>query len=230
MYCEKCGVKNDDAVAFCSGCNNPFKSQGTSSGAAGIAEGAADKVKAASQDAWKSFRLFATNPVEGLPAAFESLGGARAFGVGITFGVVFAVFSAVALSSLLSQLVGSGIASKIKMLLVSFVPFISLSGASFISRMASKGDGSIGHDCFIGGAALLPLGFLALASTILGIGNIELILFFAVVAICLNILMLFSGLTRIYKISEKIATIAVPSMLIISAWLSKVIYSMLSNY
>ena len=53
----------------------------------------------------------------------------------------------------------------------------------------------------------------------------EVIAVFTLVAVCLTILMLFAGLTRICKLSERSATIAVPLMLIASAWFSKIIYT-----
>ena len=46
---------------------------------------------------------------------------------------------------------------------------------------------------------------------------------------CLTILMLFAGLTRIAKTSEQSATLAVPLMLLVSSWLAKVIYSAMLN-
>ena len=36
--------------------------------------------------------------------------------------------------------------------------------------------------------------------------------------------MLFAGLTRICKLSERAATVAVPLMLLVSVWLTKTIY------
>jgi hypothetical protein len=64
-------------------------------------------------------------------------------------------------------------------------------------------------------------------AAVLGFGNIEVIALFTFFAICVTIVMLFAGLTRICKTSERSATLAVPLMLIASTWLSKVIYAAL---
>ncbi|MDA8089861.1 MAG: hypothetical protein M0Z61_06535 [Nitrospiraceae bacterium] len=48
-----------------------------------------------------------------------------------------------------------------------------------------------------------------------------------VFTICYTILVLYSGCTKISKISEGGSAIAVPLMLILSAWFSKLIFSVL---
>jgi acyl-CoA reductase-like NAD-dependent aldehyde dehydrogenase len=58
----------------------------------------------------------------------------------------------------------------------------------------------------------------------------EAILVLSLFAMCVTILMLFAGCTKIFKMSERAATIAVPLMLIASAWLSKVIYTVLLQH
>lgn len=219
MFCQECGKEISDNAAACSSC-------GVSTAAPNSTAFAADKVKAASKDALQAFKMFASNPVAGMSVAFESLGQARALGVGITFG---ALFSLCVLFGIYRQLPEwgrpPGFSGFIKILVVAVVPFISLFGASVAGRKAFRGEGSFGHDSFIAGASLLPFGFVALLAAILGLGNIEVIAVFTLFAVCLTILMLFAGLTRIYKLSERSATVAVPLMLIASAWLSKIIYT-----
>jgi len=189
---------------------------------------AAEKIKAASSDAWEALKLFALNPVAGLSVAFDSLGQARAFGVGIAFGATFALCVVLAAYRLLPEWGRPhGFTGFIKILVVAVVPVISLFGANVVARKAFRGKGGFGHDSFISGASLLPLGCVNLLAAILGFGNIEVIALFTLFAICLTILMLFAGLTRICKTSERAATLAVPLVLIVSAWLSKVIYAAL---
>jgi VIT1/CCC1 family predicted Fe2+/Mn2+ transporter len=98
------------------------------------------------------------------------------------------------------------------------------------SKKLLKGEGTLGHDCFIAGACLLPGAFLALVTAILGEGNLEVIIALGVVFVCLMILMLFSGFTRIYKIKESLATSAVPMTLLVCCWISKVIYTAMFNH
>lgn len=219
MFCQKCGTQIPDNAVACSSC-------GVSTAAPNPTALAADKVKAASQDAFQAFKMFASNPVAGLSVAFESLGQARALGVGVTFGALFALCVVFGAYRLLPEWGRPhGFSRFIKILVVAIVPFISLLGATVLGRKTFRGEGGFGHDSFIAGSSLLPFGFVALVAGILGLGNIEVIGVFTLFAVCLTILMLFAGLTRICKISERSATIAVPLMLIASAWLSKIIYS-----
>jgi hypothetical protein len=51
----------------------------------------------------------------------------------------------------------------------------------------------------------------------------------SVFALCLTVLMLFAGCTRISAISERLATISVPLMLLLSGWLTKVVYAAMMN-
>jgi len=219
MYCSKCGTQIQDNSVACSSC-------GASMAALNPIALATDKVKAACTDALQAFKMFASNPVVGLSVAFENLGPARALGVGIVFGTLFALCIVFGVYRLLPEWGRpNGFSGFLKILVVAFVPVISLFGAGVFSRKVFRGKGGFGHDSFITGAALLPFGFFAMLVGILGIGNTEVIAVFTLFAVCLSILMLFAGLTRICKTSEQSATIAVPSMLLVSAWLSKIIYT-----
>jgi zinc-ribbon domain len=224
MFCQKCGTQIPENAAACPACS-------ASTTAPKPANDGSEQIKAASKDALKAFKLFALNPVGGLSVAFESLGQARTVGVGIVFGIAFALCLLFGVYRLLPGWGRpQGIAGFFKILVVAIVPFVSLLGASIVARKAFRANGDLGHDTFIAGASLLPFGCVALLAAILGFGNIEVISVFALFAICLTILMLYAGLTRISKLSEQAATLAVPLMLIASAWLSKIIYTaMLKN-
>jgi len=219
MFCQKCGVQIPDNATTCSSCS-------ASVAAPNPADVAAHKAKAVSKDAWQAFKLLASNPVGGLSVAFESLGQARALCVGIAFGAAFALCVSFGVYLLFTEWGRPpGFTGFIKILVYAVLPFVSLFGASVVGRKVCRGEGLLGHDCFIAGASLLPFGFIALLAGILGLGNIEVVVVFTLFAVCLTILMLFAGLTRICKTSERAATLAVPLMLIASAWLSKIIYA-----
>jgi hypothetical protein len=121
----------------------------------------------------------------------------------------------------------TGVGGFVKLVVVAVVPFVSLFVATIAVRTVFRGEGAIGSDSFLSGAALLPFGLIALIASILGPSNLNVIQFLAIFGISLTILMLFAGLTRIYKISERMATLAVPIMLLITAWLSQTIYRMM---
>ncbi len=232
MFCQKCGTQIPDNVTVCASCGTAVPAAGAAPATGpNPASVAADKVKEASRGAVQALKMFASNPVGGMPGAFEGLG-ARALSVGITFGVVVALCFLLGIYRFLGQFSGGfgetikglGFGGFIKALVVTLVPFVTLAGASFLVRQVFRGAGGLGYDSFIAGASLLPFGGVALVAGVLGFGNYDVIMVCGLFAVCLTVLMLFSGLTRISRISERAATIAIPLMLIVSGWLSKVIY------
>lgn len=191
-----------------------------------MSEPSGGKVAAASKDAVAAFKMFATNPVPGLSAAYESLGSARALGVGVVFGAVFAVALVIGVYRFVPEWMRpQGVGGFLKVVIVSVVPYVSMFAASALVRTAFRGQGSLGGDGFIAGAALLPFAVVALLVALLGSGNLDIVGIVALFAVCVTILMLFAGLTRINKTSERAATFAVPLMVMASAWFSKIIYS-----
>lgn len=184
---------------------------------------AKEKVQAASKDALQAFKILVTDPVNGLLQVFDSLGDKRARSVGLIFGLCFAL-SVVFLfyNKFLSGTMTLEIAFKV--FLASLVPYIGFTVGCAVPRMIT-GKGSLCHDSFVGGVALLPITLLILIGSFLGIGNIEIVLILTLFSFCLTVLMIFFGLTRVSKISERVATIAVPVVILIALWASKIIYA-----
>lgn len=223
MFCQKCGAAIPEQATACGNCGAALAAPNPAAAAAAVA---AEKVRAASKDALSAFKMFASDPVPGLAVACVSLGPSRALGVGVVFGVVFALCIILAIYRLLPEWGRpNGFTGFIEIFVFAVVPFLSLLGATFCVRRTFRGEGGVGQDAFIAGASLLPSAFVVLLAGILGVGNIEVIAVFSLFALCLTILMLFAGLTRIYRTSERFATIAVPLMLIVSTWFSKIIYT-----
>lgn len=218
MFCQHCGTAVPENAALCSSCGTQI--QRNRSSEVGV------KVKAASKDAADAFKIFATNPVGGLPTAFESLGEARAIAVGIVFAVIFdlCVFLGTYLA-LPPWGRPEGLIGFIKILIFGAIPFVILVGTGALARRIFGGEGSVGGDSFIAGAALLPFGIVVLLSGILGMGNFEIIIVLGVFALCYTILMLYTGCTRISKVPESRAALAVPIMVIMSGWLAKILFT-----
>ncbi len=218
MFCQKCGTQLAESATACGSCNAVIV-------VPSAASVAVQRVEAASKDAWHAFKLFVPNPVPGLPAACQTLGQQRAFGAGLAFAAVFTVCFILAAYRILPDWdKPAGLSGFMRVLLAGVVPVASLFAASLLVRKAFHGTGGFADDSFISGAACLPFGCLALLAAIFGRGNLQLIMPGALFAGCLTILMLFGALTRLAKISERAATLAVPLILITSTWVSKVTY------
>lgn len=230
MYCTNCGGALDPVTGVCPACAAPAVTSQAQSGSlfgtfashTGVAPQVTAKVKEASKDATQAFKTFATNPVGGLPVAFESLGPARSMGVGIVFAVcsILCVFIGVYIAATIKPDIGDSA----KFVVFGAVPFLSLLGASAATRKVFGGKGSFHGDCFIAGAALLPFGFLVFISSVLGLANPEVAAVLVAFALCYAILMLYTGVTRISFVSESRAAFAVPVMIIVSFWLTKIIF------
>jgi hypothetical protein len=222
MFCQTCGTALADAATLCSSCQTPVAAARAPAPSAAVA----DRVKATSRDALAAFRILAANPVGALPAACESLGPA-ALRAGIGFGVV----------SVLSFLLGGylllppfmrhdlfdflGFGGVMKCLLFAVVPFACALGGGVGVRKAFGGQGTPGSDAFIAGAALLPVSLAMLLAGLFGLDNAELIGVLTVFAGCTGVLMLFSGYTRIDKLTERAGSLAVPLVVLLTVWLAK---------
>ena len=236
MFCTECGGKLD-ANDQCPACvRQAFAAEPQVATASGpifgsgvesqprVAPQVTAKVKEASRDATRAFKTFATNPVGGLPLAFAELGPPRALGVGIVFGVVSILCVFIGVYVALPVFSRPDFADSIKFIFFGAVPFLSLFAASAATRKVFGGKGSLHGDGFIAGAALLPFGFLVLISSLLGLANLEIAALLVVFAMCYGILMLYTGVTRISLVSESRTAFAVPVMIIVSFWLTKIIF------
>ena len=190
-----------------------------------VASEVASKVKSTLNDAIQGLKIFLINPVGGLPVFFQGLGKERALGVGIAFGIAYVVCFVFACQKFLTQL--SSNSSLFNLILASAANFLSIAGASFLTRKLFRGYGSFQGDIFIAGVALVPASLLLLISSLLGITNVEIIVIVMVVAITYTILMIYTGYHKISGIPENTAAFAVSVMLLLSGWLFKIL--ILSN-
>jgi hypothetical protein len=225
MFCKQCGAQIEHTAAACPKCGAAPE---TSNPAAGVA----DKMKAASKDSLHAFLKFATDPVAGLSGAYDSLGAARALSAGISFGAVVSLCILIGAYRLVPEGVRSpGAGGFFRLLVSSVVPFVTMALATALARLAFRGNGGLSNDSFIAGASLLPFGCVMLLAAIFGPENMGVISALAIFAFCLTVLMLFAGFTRITGMSERLATIAVPLVLMLSVWLTRIIYtSMINSY
>ena len=194
-------------------------------------------MKARSLDAWQGVKMFAKSPVGGLPESFALFDDRRAVHVGIIFAIVYEL--AILLGALIfksraeavlggilpvGQLIGELTAAQLfKVLFLGLVPFASLIGACALARAIFHGKGRFAGDVYTAGAALLPTGIFVLLASLLGVANFEVIAILFLFALTYSILILYAGCSRIGLVSETGAAPAVPIILLLSAWITKII-------
>jgi hypothetical protein len=232
MFCRSCGRALADNLRFCDGCGADANGGGASA-AIPLAQQIKSEVRARSLDAWQGVKLFAKSPVGGLPESFALFDDRRAIQVGIIFAVVYEtalMLGAFIFKSKAAEMMGGFLpipeltaTQMFKVLFLGLVPFVSLVGACALARAIFRGKGRFAGDVYTAGAVLLPTGFLVLAASLLGAANIEVISILVLFALTYSILILYSGCSRIGSISEAGAAPAVPVILLLSAWITKII-------
>jgi uncharacterized protein YceK len=223
MFCQTCGIQVAEGSASCSGCGTALRKKAPDAGEIG------QRAKLSLWDAVKSLRLIALRPVGGIAQAIEGLGDQRSLGAGL----VFAVFSAICLGigtiRIQSGLgVPPGVGHMLGLLLLGFVPFLSIAGAVHLARRVFRGQGTLGGDAMIAGVSLFPLGVIGLLASLLGFGNLELIGVLFLFAICYTVLLLYGGCTQVSKLPEAASAPAVAIILLLSGWFSKILYAALA--
>jgi len=233
MLCASCGKELPIEALSCPACGTSKSSTPKSSASGSSGPGVMDKVKAAAGDSLQAFKSFALNPVGELANVFNSLGEARALAVGITFGVVaaigFTLGDVISMHQLPEFARPTGIGWIIKSLLWSCIPFLTTAAACFASRSIFRGAGGLAADCFVAGASMLPIALLFLMYGMLGLTHLQAVGAIAIFMGCIAVFILFVGFVRIMRLSEKTSTFVVPIVILLSAWLSDIIHSALTN-
>lgn len=238
MLCKKCGKESPDSSKFCIECGalvelgesgnkmsekEMFSSSEFADKAKIASKEFTDKAKAASSDALNSFKDFVLNPVSKFSLVYDTLGKKRAMQVGIVFAVFFDICVIFGAKKILGLFLEDYSGLSVNLLILGAVPVVSIAIASALIRKLFRAQSTFESDIYIAGATLLPLGFFILLTGILGIGNVEIIIAINLFAVCYTILMLFSGCTQIHKISETSTLIAIPLILLLSVYVSKII-------
>lgn len=115
----------------------------------------------------------------------------------------------------------------LNLLVVAFLPFISISISSAIMRklFSHSDDGSFADDVFIAGVSLLPLSGYALIGSYLGLANFEVAIILLIFALSYTLILLYNGYTIVGHIKSTAAALAVPTTLLLSTWITKIIFT-----
>ena len=178
------------------------------------------------KDVFRAFFSLALNPAGGMLPGMLYLEQPRLMAVGIVFDVIanFCFVGGIYLGWR-DQLKFS----VLELLLVGLVPFVTLTLILGIVGLIARRRGSLAGNMFIAGASMMPVGFLALASGVSPLLGSQIMLVLTMFASCYTILMLYTGCTQLANLSEKVAALLVPVMLLTSGWLSYGAFTMMQS-
>ena len=184
--------------------------------------------KVATANAFSAFKKFSVDPVGGLLGAYQSLSKTAAMSAGIVFDVVFVL--CVILSIKIAGLTEEMETAKnmwFWVIIGSLTPPIGMLLALIIIRNALRIRETIHADVFIAGATILFLGLFFIVGsifmknfnpgTLFGMIMMSILVAFL---ISYTILILFSGLTKIYGLTDSKASFVLPMVLVVSSALT----------
>ncbi|AFY73112.1 DnaJ-class molecular chaperone with C-terminal Zn finger domain [Synechococcus sp. PCC 7502] len=168
-----------------------------------------------------SLVVVTVNPIGRMRSMYLRLTGNRAIYVGIIFALIFNLCFAVGNYISLRQVAQYVKVSFPILLAIGAIAWLSLLLSGFILRNIFQGKGNWVSDLFLAGVGLLPIGYLSLVGaliTLIEISNFHFYLALVIVGLCYLVLTLYSGCHQILGISESLATLAVPFIILISSF------------
>jgi len=229
MFCAQCGSSVAEGASACGSCHAPVAVL-AGAGAGAATPSMAISVKSTFGSALGVLKGLAADPVGRLPASYEALGDAQARRIGLAYGAISLACFLLGGYLLLPFKEGLfdflGFGGVLKCLLFGALPFACTALGSCAVRRALGGrGGGTGGDLFIAGVAVLPGSLAMLLSGLLGFENYTAITVISVFAGCTGTLILYCGFSRLSKLSERAATLAVPVVVVLALWLAKTVAS-----
>lgn len=169
------------------------------------------------QDIFTTIPEFFWNPSGRLLPTFARLSARRATEVGLSYGGLSML--GFVLAANLFPIVFSSV-TLAERIMLSAVPFFSLVFLNQLARSLTRTRGSWASDIFISGATLLPLSLLMFLSGLViqfGAAGVWIATFYLG---CDAVLMLYVGCSQVNNLSEQSATLAVPTLLLVTSALT----------
>ncbi len=184
------------------------------------------KVSEAVQQARSVWLNLLGNPVGGMFPAYQQLGAKRAGGAGVVFIAAFTIIALLLVytTKTFGLIRPSDFGGFLELLFTILACCFTWAAAMYIVRLVNRRDGDIGGEVFVAGTISLVGAADLLLFNILGFGNMEVIAMILLISICIVVLQVFVGLTRISGLDERIGTFMVPVVLVGACWLSKIIF------
>jgi hypothetical protein len=166
------------------------------------------------------------NPVGGMFPAYQQLGAKRAGGAGCVFISAFTIIALLLVytTKIFGIIRPSDFGGFIELLFTTLACCFTWAAAMFMMRLINRREGDIGGEIFVAGTILLVWAVDLVLFNILGFGNMEVLAIILLVSICIVVLQVFVGLTRISGLDERVGTFMVPMVIVGACWLSKIIF------
>lgn len=230
MYCPSCGLEVARDLPACSSCGQAMApEQATALPANDLGERLMHHARSTSQDAWRALKILALDPVGGLRPVLAGLSPEQARNAAVAFAIAFDLCVALGGGRTIGFLRGGfggggpSFGALLALVLVGLVPILTITGALALARKLSRTTGGLEGDLFVAGTALLPAAACLLFAAFLGIGNFEVLSILAAFAFCYSVILVFTGFREIAGLASPRAAVAVPIVLLVSLWVSKIV-------
>jgi len=169
-------------------------------------------------------RAIALDPVGGVPATFRRLEKRRAMEVGIACAIVGALCVVIGVYMTLPSWSRNDVRTIFGLLVLGATLFGGLIGAGYLARTVFGGAGAVEGDVFVAATSLVPIAVMVFLAGLVGVANFEVVGLLGIFASTWTILMLHAGVSRVSGVAEGKAAFAVPLMLILSLWLTSIVF------
>lgn len=183
------------------------------------------------KDAWAAVLMLSKNPTGNMVGVLNILGTTRSGVVGLIFGLVAALSFILPVNHVIPSFDGHAFAVFIRVLFVGFLPYLCFMLLNLLLRTVTSVKGRIEQDSLVAGIAVLPIiplnilslffstnfNFLQLES----MGNqIAVMISISLLAFCLVVILLYSGILRISRVAERTAVWATPLTVMITIFVT----------
>lgn len=201
--------------------------------------------KTAIHDAASVLKPHQRNPTNGLQATLTSLGDQRVLNVGMFLCCTYVLFSWLATIRIMNNVVGffasflgvfssevlSGsalansfqIADHLKIILTSALSVIAMIGIFLSVQKLFKGQANFNQIIFITAITILPFTMFSALITLIGAGNLELLLILAIFASTTTILVIHNSLKEVLRLSARTVMVLVPVIVLAVLYIQKLL-------
>ncbi|WP_299405877.1 Yip1 family protein [Acaryochloris sp. IP29b_bin.148] len=197
--------------------------------------------KTAVADAASVLKRLQKDPTQGLQAALTSLGDDRALNVGLLLCSAFVLTSWWAIWRVSNAILGFltfsfssfgsgtdfspglGITDHLKIIVLSALPVVIMSGVFIAIQKIFKGQINVKQMVFVTAVSILPFTIFQLIVTLFGAGNFEFLMIILVIAFTTTVLVMNTALIDILGFTVRTAMILVPVILLVVFYIQKIL-------